>query len=318
MQRFALTLVLALAVSVTAVGVSQATFPGTDGPIVFRADDFDTGLPGPLMRAEPDGSDVTEINRRHAFVSDFSADGTQIAIDVVKPNGRSQIAALRPDGSDFRFITSGRGTHDSPSWSPNGKRIVFNYSPVKPDDPDFTPRLWTIRANGKHARRLPMSNRGFDFEPKFSPDGRWIVFNRARLPDFELAVFIVRTNGKHRVRRLTPWRINSEHPTWSPDSEWILFDNAPDGTIQAMRPDGDDRHTIKAATKGSGGHKPWMSPEGDRILFMCENQGTLPEPPDDYNQDICVMDADGTNVVNITNTPDIQENWPAWGVAPSG
>ena len=123
------------------------------------------------------------------------------------------------------------------------------------------------------------------------------------------------TKGKHRVRRLTPWRINSEHPTWSPDGSWILFDNAPDGTIQAMRPNGEDRHTIVPASAGFGAHKPWFSPDGARILFMCENQGTLRRPPQDYNQDLCVMEADGDNIVNITNTPGVYENYPAWGPA---
>jgi Tol biopolymer transport system component len=307
--------VLAVATA-CAAGTAQATFPGANGPILFRADDPKTGLAGPLMRANPDGSGVTEINRRHAYFSDWRADGERIAIDIIERDLDTHIAILKPDGSDLHFITSGRGVHDTPSWSPNGRTLVFNHSFRRLDDPKFQTRLWTIRANGDHERPLPMSDRGFDFEPKYSPDGRWIVFNRARPPDFEqLAVFIVSTKGKHRVRRLTPWRINSEHPTWSPDGRWILFDNAPDGTIQAMRPNGEDRHTVVPASRGFGGHKPWFSPDGTRILFMCENQGTLNKPPPDYNQDLCVMEADGDNIVNITNTPGVYENYPAWGPA---
>ena len=231
------------------------------------------------MRANPDGSGVTEINQRHAYFSDWRADGERIAIDVIERDLDTQIAILNPDGSDFQLITSERGVHDSPSWSPNGRRLVFNHSLSRLDDPKFQTRLWTIRANGTHERPLPMSDRGFDIEPRYSPDGRWIVFNRLRPPDFDLAVFIVSTKGKHRVRRLTPWRINSEHPTWSPDGRWILFDNAPNGTIQAMRPNGKQRHTIVPASEGFGGHKPWFSPDGTRILFMCENQGHAPPAP---------------------------------------
>lgn len=50
---------------------------------------------------------------------------------------------------------------------------------------------------------------------------------------------------------------------------------------------------------------------------MCEKQGTLPEPPEGQNDDICVMNADGSDIVNLTNTPEIWENWPSWGPAPS-
>jgi Tol biopolymer transport system component len=131
-----------------------------------------------------------------------------------------------------------------------------------------------------------------------------------------------------RARRLTPWNdwpdqptprdVIPEHPTWSPDSRWILFDVAPNGTIQAMRPDGSRRHTILEATAGFGGHKPWYSPDGTRILFMCETQGTLPEPTPGHNEDICVMDADGSNIVNLTDSPGVFENWPSCAPAPRG
>ena len=51
-----------------------------------------------------------------------------------------------------------------------------------------------------------------------------------------------------------------------------------------MRPNGRDRHPILKATEGFGAHKPSYSPDGTRILFMCEKQGTLPKPPDDRNE----------------------------------
>ncbi len=28
------------------------------------------------------------------------------------------------------------------------------------------------------------------------------------------------------------------------------------------------------------------------------------------------MDADGTDIVNLTNTPEVFENWPSWGPMP--
>jgi len=185
-----------------------------------------------------------------------------------------------------------------------------------------------MRADGSRARPLPVRRPGFDVEPRYSPNGHWIAFARLRPPTrtrpFQTALMIVGARGG-RVRRLTRWSdypdqptpsdVIPEHPTWSPDSRWILFNVGPNGTIQAMRPDGRDRHTILEARPGFGGHKPWYSPDGTRILFMCETQGTLPDPPAGHNEDICVMDADGTDVVNLTNSPGVFENWPSWGPA---
>jgi TolB protein len=332
MRRAALISAVALMASALAAQPAGATFPGPNGPIAFRTLDAETGAGAPLFGALPDGTQVTAINRRTGFFSDWRADGRRIAFDVLQASGDLQIATMNPDGSDLRVITSGPGIHEVPSWAPSGRRIVFDYSrDADPSTPGFATRLWTMLADGSHARALPMRRPGFDVEPRYSPDGRWIAFARLRPPrgqrELQTAIMRVRATGGH-VRRLTPWvdypeqpgpqDRYPEHPVWSPDGRWILFDLGPNGTIQKMRPDGSERQSILAATEGFGGHKPWYSPDGTRILFVCERQGTLPEPPPGQNDDICVMDADGSDIVNLTNTPDTWENWPSWGRAPAG
>ena len=310
---------LTLLVAATAAAPASATFPGRNGPIVYRQ--FDPATERfPLLRARPDGTHVTELTDRPGFFSDWRADGRRIAFDFFDPEGGEQIATMNADGSDLREITSGPGIHEVPSWSPDGRRILFDFSEADPNMPGFETRLWTMRADGSHARPLPMPQPGFDVEPKYSPNGRWIAFGRLLIASDgsqQQSVFIVSAEGG-RVRQLTPWALNAEHPTWSPDSRWITFDSlpaivSPAGTIEAIRPDGSGRHTILAATDSLGAHKPWFSPDGSRILFMCANT----DPDGHYNEDICVINADGTNLVNLTNTPDAFENWPSWGPAPS-
>jgi TolB protein len=318
MRRTLLTTALTLLVTASAATTAEATFPGENGPIAFRNLDFQTGLGMPLFRANPDGSEASVISERPGFFSDWRADGERIAFDFFEPDGDEQIATARPDGSDLRVLTSGPGIHEVPSWSPDGERIVFDFSPESdPNTPGFETRLWTMRADGSDPRPLPMRRPGFDVEPRYSPDGDWIAFARLRVTvtgKFTSAIFIVGADGGD-ARRLTPWGQFAEHPTWSPDSRWILFNIAPEGTIEAVRPNGGARRTILEAREGFGGHKPWASPDGARILFVCANWGTLPEPPPDFNDDICVMDADGTNIVNLTNSPETFENWPSWGPA---
>ena len=318
MRRTLLTTGLALLVATSAAAPAVATFPGRNGPIAFRQ--FDPATEHfALFRAQSDGTRVTELTDRPGFFSDWRADGRRIAFDFFEADGDEQIATMTADGGDLRVITSGPGIHELPSWSPDGRRLVFDFSPeADPETPGFQTRLWTMRADGSHARPLPMSTPGFDVEPKYAPNGRWIAFGRlgqnADTGDFEAAVFIVGANGG-RARQLTSWGAYVEHPTWSPDSRWITF-NTPEGTIEAIRPDGSGRHAILPAIDGRGGHKPWYSPDGSRILFMCENQGLLADPPEDYDEDLCVMDADGSEIVDLTNTPAKFENWPSWGPAP--
>jgi TolB protein len=315
MRKASLILVAALLAIACAAPSASATFPGGNGPIAFRLVDFATGLGNPLLRANPDGSGRRQLSDLPGFFSDWRADGRGMAFDFFDLGGNEQIATIDVKGNDMRVITSGPGIHEVPSWSPDARRIVFDYSPDDPSAPGFETRLWTMRSDGSHAKPVPMNEPGFDVEPRYSPSGRWIAFARLRDNGNEEALFLVAANGGD-VTQLTPWGEYVEHPTWSPDSRWILF-NTPDGSIEAIRPTGAMRHTIRAATPGSGGHKPWFSPDGRRILFMCENQGLLPDPPANYNEDICVMEADGSDVEHVTHTARVLENWPSWGPAPT-
>jgi len=320
MRRSLLITSLAALVMAAATTPAGATFPGRNGPIAFRQFDPATGS-FELFRARPDGSQMTGLTDRPGFFSDWRADGRRLAFDYFDADGNEQIATVRSDGSDLREITSGPGGHEVPSWSPDGRRIVFDSGEGDPNTPDFHTRLWTMRSDGSHPRPLPMLPAGFDVEPRYSPDGRWIAFGRLSFTsagDQLQAVFIVGAQGGP-VRQLTPWELNAEHPTWSPDSRWITYDSLPSldspaGTIEAVRPDGLGRRTILAATDRLGAHKPWFSPDGARILFMC----AITSAGGDVNEDICVAHADGSHVVNVTNTPDAFENWPSWGPAPSG
>lgn len=317
MRRTLLISALAVVAATATATPAGATFPGRNGPIAYRTWTFESGL-GPLFAARANGAGARVIDEQPGFFSDWRADGERIAYDFFDADGNQQIATSDPDGSERRVITSGAGIHEVPSWSPDGDRLAFDFSPEPdPETPGFETRLWTIRADGSDARPLPLRNPGFDVEPRYSPDGRWIAFGRLRFADDgeqQQAVFIVRSHGG-RASRLTPWDLNSEHPTWSPDSRWVVYDNAPDGHIQRVRPNGQGRETILPARAGFGAHKPWYSPDGSRILFMCENQGTLTEMPD-YNEDLCTTAADGSDLVNVTDTPLVMENWPSWGPAP--
>lgn len=319
MRRTLLITTLTLTVTALAASPASATFPGRNGPIAFRQYNPQTDQ-FPLIRAQPDGTNQLELTERPGFFSDWRADGLRLAFDFFDADGNEQIATMTPRGADLRELTSGPGIHEVPSWSPDGHRLVFDYSPIAdPDTPGFETRLWTMRPDGSRARPLPMSPTGFDVEPRYSPDGRWIAFDRLVISstgDQQQAVFIVPAEGG-RVRQLTPWELNAEHPTWSPDSRWITYDSlpaiiSPSGTIEAVRPNGHGRHTILAATDTLGSHKPWYSPDGTRILFMCAiTEGG------NYDEDICVMNADGSGIVDLTNSPDTFDNWPSWGPAPN-
>jgi Tol biopolymer transport system component len=65
-----------------------------------------------------------------------------------------------------------------------------------------------------------------NFFPKYSPDGKWIVFCKAKSymllqPDSELYI-IPAAGGVARRLRYNTARMNSWH-SWSSNSRWLVF-----------------------------------------------------------------------------------------------
>lgn len=137
------------------------------------------------------------------------------AVGAKKPrepaNGGAQIAVIRADGSAYRKITSGANNNAFPSFSPDGKRIV--YRTMGPEGEGL--RIMNLE---DHSVR-PLTNE-YDNFPVWSPRGDLIAFVRQVDGDFE--VFTIHADGSQE-RRLTHDKGNDAHLAWSPDGEKIMF-----------------------------------------------------------------------------------------------
>jgi hypothetical protein len=81
-----------------------------------------------LMLCAADGTGLTAVtsfkNGEQAYNPQWSPDGEWIVFDYSVRDGRD-IAVIRPDGSDLRFLIDGEDDSRSPVFTPDGKEILF-------------------------------------------------------------------------------------------------------------------------------------------------------------------------------------------------
>ena len=205
-------------------------------------------------------------------------------------------------GGKATAITHERADHLYPTFSPEGRRLAFQRSPLgeKGDNegPAGTFEIYLSDPAGRSERR--MTNLGIAAWPAWSPDGRRIAFGAAKTAKDNFRLYLLET-ASDQVVPLTDGSTEDFLPAWSPDGHWIAFGRARDLSPNAfdlwrIHPDGTGLQQL--TTSPDDENRPAWSPDGMLIAFKA--RGT-----------ITVMDVSGANRSVLTDTPAKQID-PAW------
>jgi Tol biopolymer transport system component len=185
----------------------------------------------------------------------WSRDGSMIAFGVGAFFGWTKdtprIGIIRADGSGFRYVTDGSVNAGFPSWSPDGKRIVYRVSGSEQG----------LRiVNLEDGSLIKLTSEHDDF-PGWSPKGDVIAFTSFRDGDFE--IYTIRPDGSD-LKRITHDGGNDAHGAWSPDGEWYLFSSSRVGwKDEAMLCGGGDQPYAELFA---------MHPDGSGLRQLTDNQ----------------------------------------------
>ena len=99
-----------------------------------------------------------------------------LAQHVVRPS-KMELWVMNADGSDQRQITHLGGANFGPSWTHDGKRLIFSSNYKNPRSGEFD--LFLVNLDGSGLEQVT-SHRGFDGFPMFSPDGKRLIWGSQR------------------------------------------------------------------------------------------------------------------------------------------
>ncbi|NKB69597.1 MAG: DUF5050 domain-containing protein [Candidatus Latescibacteria bacterium] len=192
---------------------------------------------------------------------------------------------------EIRQITDTREFEQHPSWSPDGRRILFTYGDVMSNID-----VYSMAEDGSD--RQPLTEHPErDQRPSWSPDGSTIAFESQR--DGDVAIWLMDADGANK-RKLTKGR----EPSWSPDGNRIVF-------TSGQFDDNDEIYTIgldgSNRTRLTDGKKfdwfPNWAGQGDRLVFCSERFG---------GQELMLMRVDGTAQTRVTIAEKTYELEPVW------
>jgi TolB protein len=231
-----------------------------------------------------------------------------------------QVMIADADGKNERLLVPHTEIEYSPSYSPDGKWIVFTQEHRGLSD------IYRIHPDGTGAERLT-DDPAFDDQGALSPDGRSLAFISTR--GSGTANLWLLDIASKKYKSLTAGQPGNFRPAWSPDGAWIAFTSDRDSVpgvypgqwevlqstgIYVIHPDGTGLRRLTKTGVVSG--SPSWSSDGKRILYYeTDETGAYMAKSGGSRTELCSLDLSTGDRTQLTasNVTKLSPKWLSGG-----
>ena len=194
-------------------------------------------------------------------------------------------------------LTEAGGSNFDPSFSPDGKSVVFGSNRGGAWD------LWITLVSGGDPVPITTTPET-ESDPVWSPDGTRMAFTRQRLNENKTDVFVMPALGGV-ARRIAE---EAYEPAWSPDGQWLAYVELMGGWSRIARikvGEPDSPIPVSTIEEGRFHRNPTWSPDGEWIVFTRSQGG-------DSGQLVQVLSQGGSPIVLTADPPGVFSRDPVF------
>lgn len=170
----------------------------------------------------------------HVFYADYTGGVISAATDIMA--GEPYDAPLMPFGGEEQL-----------NWAPDGSAIAYTCKKLTGTEyaTSTNSDIYLYNISTKKTKNLSEGNMGYDTEPRFSPDGKWIAWLQMKTPGFEadqnrIILYEIATGKTTDLMTSKPsmsaesagFNQSAGNLVWSADGKSIYFSSATQGTNQ--------------------------------------------------------------------------------------
>ena len=248
-----------------------------------------------------DGKNQRQITHYNSLTIQpaLSPDGSKIAFtSYTRGNPGIFVFSVDPV-RDLRFYNQGASVNSSPSFTPDGKQLVYSSEAGT----GRCCRIYIAGLNGSGFRPISSAT-SIDTEPKVNPKtGNDIVFSSGRSGPQQ--IYRMNMDGGD-MERLSDGTGEASNPAWHPDGQLIAFSwtrGFAAGAWNVFIMDIASHKVLAQLTHGEGRNEnPSWAPDGKHLVFGSTRGG---------RSQIYTMLADGTQVQPLTTQG--RNERPVWG-----
>lgn len=153
----------------------------------------------------------------------------------------------------------------SPSWAPDGKKIVYvSFESGRP-------AIYSQEINTGKREKLT-SFRGINSAPAWSPDGQKLALTLSKDGNPEIYLFDLQTR---QFKRLTHHFAIDTEPTWMPDSNTLLFTSDRGGSPQIYKLAIASGKVQRLTFRGNYNARGQLAPDGRTLVMVHRDNGSF-------------------------------------------